>query len=207
MNANQLFEAVGELDPEQILHSEEPRSAARPRGIRLAGLIAAAVVLLVSTALAANAATDGAIFAALEPKPRVWINGEAVEEDDERVAVSSGEDDWQIAIDNPSGDNLEVVTALGGGDAEMLSIYYYHVSEAGQVLAWSMSKNYVEEADGRILLYYMDHEIDLTEQLKDSRGCQVDYTVERMGGHDTHLLITVTRNADGTFSIASEPAG
>ncbi len=207
MNATDLFDAIGEVDAEKLQHCEQPRKAVRRGKLRIVGLLAAVIAVLFSTAMIVNAATDGALFGRL----RIWINGEEVSEDDPRVAVSSKEDGYQIAVNlvDPEAEAAtfenEVIAAHSEGAQEMLSIVRSGNQNNMQYLGFGLQVNRVIEDNGRILLQYGDDEIDLTEPLHRADQCVIDYTVTWDEGV-TRLTITVTRDAEGNYSISSAPA-
>lgn len=207
MNATDLFHAIGEVDAEKLSHCEQPKKAVGHRRLRFVGLIAAVVAILASSAMIVNAATGGALFGRL----RIWINGEEISEEDSRVSIASEEDGYEIAVNLADPENEtapydhEVITAHSDGDREMISVYRSFKNEKGGALCFGMQFNRVEESEGRVLLHYGDDVIDLTEPLRTSDRCVVDYTVN-WADAVTHLRITVTRDAEGKYSIATVPA-
>ena len=207
MNAVDLFEAIGEVDAEKLSHCEQPRKAVGHRRLRFVGLIAAVIAILASSAMIVNAVTDGALFGRL----RIWINGEEISEEDSRVSIASEEDGYEIAVNlaDPEYENApyenEVIAANDEGDREMLYITRSGNINNMQYLGMRLQFNHVEETDGKVLLHYGDDEIDLTEPMQRADRCVIDYTVTWDEGV-THLKITVTRDAEGKYSIATVPA-
>lgn len=207
MNATDLFHAIGEVDAEKLSHCEQPKKAVGHRRLRFVGLIAAVVAILASSAMIVNAATGGALFGRL----RIWINGEEISEEDSRVSIASEEDGYEIAVNLADPENEtapyenEVIAANDEGDREMLYITRSGNINNMQYLGMRLQFNHVEETDGKVLLHYGDDEIDLTEPMQRADRCVIDYTVTWDEGV-THLKITVTRDAEGKYSIATVPA-
>lgn len=187
MNSYELFDAIGEVSAEKLLHSEQSAAPRRRKALRLISAIAAAVALMTATALLVNAATDGALFGRL----RVWINGDQeINDVTERPAV---------------GDKWEIIAAQDGDTQEVLSIERSSTDASETFLGFQIQVNRVEEVDDRILLHYGDDAIDLTEQLQSNDECMIDYSITWSNGSRTRLLITVSRDADGTYTVSTEP--
>ena len=186
MNSYELFDAIGEVSAEKLLHSEQPQAPRRRKALRLLVAVAAAVAVMTATALLVNAATDGAFFGQL----RVWINGELVTEENERVEPLAEQ---------------EIIAAQDNGTREVLTIQRSSTDDSGNFLGFQMQVNRVEEANGQIVLHYGDDAINLTEQLQSNDECMIDYSITWSNGSRTRLLITVSRNADGTYTVGTEP--
>lgn len=209
MNSYDLFDAIGEVSAEKLLHSEQPPAPHRRRALRVIATVAAAVALLTATVFAVNAATDGALFGQL----RIWINGVLVTErkgNSSPIAygtyvVSGGQEAIDAAGILAVGDEQEIVAAQDGDTQEILSIERSSADASETFLGFQMQVNRVEEVDGRILLHYGDDEIDLTEPLQSNAECRIDYSIKWSNGSTTRLLITVSRNADGTYTVSTEP--
>lgn len=198
MNSYDLFDAIGETSVEKVLHIEQPQAPRRRKTLRVIAAVAAAAALLAASALAVNAATGGALFGRL----RVWINGELVTEREGNSSliacgtygVSGGQE------------TIDAAGMLAAGDTqEVLSIERSSTDASETFLGFQMQVNRVEEVDGRILLHCGDDEIDLTEPLRSDDECRIDYTIKWNNGSVTRLLITVSRNTDGAYTVSTEP--
>ena len=200
MNTNQLFEAIGEVSEEKLLHSEEPVRGSR-RPLRLIGILAAVVAALAALTLIVNASTDGAMLNVL----RMWLNGETVQADDPCVSYSTDENGEDVILLNVGSDDYDFMSAITSEEHETVTIQRYHTDEDGQSLAFAIMVNRVEERDGRLILCYGSDEIDLTEQLRKSNECKIDYSIYYYNVIKTHVLITVQRGTDGQYYIFSEP--
>ena len=209
MNSQTLFEAIGEVDAEKVLRCEQPAKPRSHRKLRLIGLLAAAVAVLASMALLAGAETKS------RPKDdelRVWINGRTAGAEDPRAAVASEADGYTVEVDFDESDtspegyyNREAFSAVTGKTGEMVHAYYSARNERGVSLNVRIMKNQVIEEDGRIVLRYDGHNIDLTEQLQRSDQCEVEYVYEWVNGDETRVVICVDRAEDGEYRIYTEP--
>lgn len=202
MNTNQLYEAIGEVAEEKLLHSEEAVCRSH-RPLRLIGILAAVVAALSALTLVVNAATEGAMLNTL----RMWLNGEAIQADDERIGYSAGENEEDVFQPGVDSNDYELMAARTNEQQETLLIQRYYSDEDGQFLGVVLQLNRVEERDGRLILCYGDDEIDVTEQLRSSNECTVDYSVYWSGKLKSHVLITVQRGTNGQYLVFSEPAG
>ena len=99
----------------------------------------------------------------------------------------------------------KAISAVTGKSGEMLHVYYSARNEQGYSLGVRMMKNQVIEKDGRLVLHYDGHDIDLTEQLQRSDHCEVEYVYEWLDGEETRVLIFVDRAEDGEYRIYTEP--
>lgn len=198
MNTNQLFEAIGEVDAEKVLRSERSTGKSRRSAIRLTGILAAVVAAVAAMTLIANAATGGAVLNTI----RMWFNGERIEESDPRVTVTADE---EILFDAGDSIDNEFISAKTDKEQECLYIHRYRKDEDSQALGMTMQVNRVEKRDGRLILIYGGDEIDLTEQLRDTDECLVDYTVSWSDRLETNLLIRVQRDQDGQYLVFTEP--
>ena len=202
MNTNQLFEAIGEVGAEKLLHSEEDVGRSR-RSLSLVGILAAVVAALAALTLVVNATTDGAMLNVL----RMWLNGEAVQTDDERISYSAGENGEDVFQPSADSNDYEFMAARTNEQQEALLIQRYYSDEDGQFLGVVLQVNRVEARDGKLILCYGDDEIDVTEQLRSANECTVDYSVYWSGKLKSHVLITVQRGTNGQYLVFSEPAG
>lgn len=201
MNTNQLFEAIGEVAEEKLLHSEKPVSRSR-RPMRLVGILAAVVAALAALTLIVNASTDGAMLNVL----RTWLNGEAIQTDDPRISQSTNENGDDVIQLNVDSNDVELMAAKTDENQEILTVYRYRSDEdKGQFLGFSINANRVEERDGKIILGYCGDEIDLTEQLRKADECKVDYSMYFGSDLSSHVLITVQRSTDGHYYVFTEP--
>lgn len=209
MNSYDLFDAIGETSVEKVLHIEQPQAPRLRKTLRVIAAVAAAAALLAASALAVNAATGGALFGRL----RVWINGELVTEREGNSSliacgtygVSGGQETIDAAGMLAAGDAQELIAAQNGDTQEVLSIERSSTDASETFLGFQMQVNRVEEVDGRILLHCGDDEIDLTEPLRSDDECRIDYTIKWNNGSVTRLLITVSRNTDGAYTVSTEP--
>ena len=200
MNTDQLFEAIGEVGAEKLLHSEEAVGKSR-RPLRLMGILAAVVAALAALTLVVNAKTDGAMLNVL----RMWLNGEAVQSDDPRLSHSTDENGDDVIQLNVESNDIELIAAKTDEKQEILTIYRYRSNENGQFLGFSMQVNHVEERDGKLILCYSGDEIDVTEQLREADECKVDYSIYYDDVLKTHVLITVQRGTEGQYYVFTEP--
>lgn len=201
MNTNQLFQAIGEVDEEKLLHSEEPVGRSR-RSLRLVGILAAVVTALAALTLVVNAATNGAMLNTL----RVWLNGEPVQADDEQVVYSTDENGDNVAHLSVSSNDYEFIAAKTDEKQEALMIQRYYSDEQGQSLGVALQVNRVEDRDGKLILCYGDDEIDITEKLRSADECTVDYSVYWSDKLKSHVLITIQRDENGKYLVFTEPA-
>lgn len=192
MNVDQLFEAVGEVSPEKLLHSEESRRVRRHGAVRILSVLAAVVAVLAAMTLVVNAATEGAVLNTL----RQWFNGEPVQADDPQLKNTES-DYW----------DWEYMAARTGENGESLLIQRSRSNENGTELGVIMQISRVEERAGKIILFYSGDEIDLTEPLGRADKCVVDYIIRSPEGLiESHVLITVQRDTDGQYYVFTEPA-
>lgn len=201
MNTNQLFEAIGEVEEERLLHSDQPVSKSR-RPLRLVGILAAVVAALAAFTLVVNAATEGAVLNVL----RMWLNGEAIQTDDSRVSLNTNENGDDVIHLNVDSKDYEFMAAKTNEKQEILTIQRYRSDENGQSLGFVLQVNRVEERDGKLILCYGGDEIDLTEQLRNSDECIVDYSLFWDDVLNSHVLITVQRGTNGQYCVITEPA-
>jgi hypothetical protein len=201
MNTDQLFEAIGEVGAEKLLHSEENVGKSR-RPLRLVGILAAVVGALTALTLVVNATTDGAVLNVL----RVWLNGEAVQTDDHRVSYSTDNNGNDVIQFNVDSTDLEFMAAKTEEEQEILMIQRCRTDENGQFLGFAMQVNRVEERDGKLILCYGGDEVEITEQFRDADVCKVDYSLYWDDVLKSHVLITVQRGTDGQYYIFTEPA-
>ena len=188
MNADHLFEAIGEVAPEKLLHSEEAKPVRSHKAVRMIGILAAAFAILAAMTLVVNAATEGAVLNTL----RIWLNGEPVQANDPKLnQIDTNDYEYFVAKTDKKG--------------EWLEIQRYRSDNNGQELGFTLQKHSVVERDGKIILLYDSDEIDLTEPFKHSDKCVVDYTVSWSDSLKTHVLITVQRSPEGQYYVFSEP--
>lgn len=202
MNTNQLFEAIGEVDSKKLLHSERSLSKTKHPSVRLIGILAAVLTALTAFALVANAATKGLLLNEL----RMWLNGEPISSDDPRISQTTDEPESDFLMGEAETVDNELIAAKTNENGEFLTVKRYHSSSDGQSLGLTMQVNHVEEVNGRMILFYGTDRIDITDQLRVSDCCSVDYSIFWDKVLKTHLMITVQRGENGAFYVFSEPA-
>ena len=202
MNTNQLFEAIGEVDEDKLLHAEQPVRRTGRGTARILGILAAVVATLAAMTMLANAATNGAVLNQL----RVWINGKQVAEEDCQRMEEAGQIVYTEEQALTGKQDYEVIAARTDEGKELIQVVTSRTTKNGSQIGMSMRVNRVEEKDGRILLHYGDVDVDLTEQLSHADACVVDFREKWVDGEETRLLITVRRDQEHGYLIFSEPA-